>query len=117
MKISRDDTLQKILFIVKVLPKSCDHFHCIRDLYTAISRKVVKKNVYATIPKGNVGYDQYTVPDTVLIFCCFPLTIANISPWTLVPFLQISLKNSELKITHNTFRDCHMYLFQQPFSK
>ena len=32
-------------------------------LYTVISRKVVGKNVHATIPKGNMGYDQYTVPD------------------------------------------------------
>jgi len=31
--------------------------------HTAISRKVVGKNVHATIPKGNIGYDQYTVPD------------------------------------------------------
>ena len=30
--------------------------------YTVISRKVVGKNVHATIPKGNMGYDQYTVP-------------------------------------------------------
>ena len=29
------------------------------------TRKVVGKNVHATIPKGNMGYDQYTVPDTV----------------------------------------------------
>ena len=34
-------------------------------MFTAISRKVVGKNVNATIPKGNMGYDQYTVPDTV----------------------------------------------------
>ena len=34
-------------------------------MYTAISRKVVGKNVYATIPKGNMGYDRYTVPETV----------------------------------------------------
>ena len=33
--------------------------------YTVISREVVGKNVHATIPKGNIGYDQYTVPDTV----------------------------------------------------
>ena len=32
-------------------------------MYTAISRKVVGRNVHATIPKGNMGYDQYTVPD------------------------------------------------------
>ena len=37
-------------------------------LYTAISRKVVgKKKVHATIPKGNMGYDQYTVSDTVAV--------------------------------------------------
>ena len=35
--------------------------------YTVISRKVVGKNVHATIPKGNMGYDQYTVPDTVAV--------------------------------------------------
>ena len=33
----------------------------------ATSRKVVGKNVQATIPKGNMGYDQYTVPDTVAV--------------------------------------------------
>ena len=34
----------------------------------AISRKVVGKNVFhATIPKGNMGYDQYAVPDTVAV--------------------------------------------------
>ena len=32
-----------------------------------ISRKVVGKTVHATIPKGNMGYDQYTVPDTVAV--------------------------------------------------
>ena len=36
-------------------------------VYTAISKKVVGKNVRATIPKGNIGYDQYTVPDTVAV--------------------------------------------------
>ena len=35
----------------------------IKDQYTAISRTVVGKSVHATIPKGNMGYDQYTVPD------------------------------------------------------
>ena len=32
---------------------------------TATSRKVVGKNVQATIPKGDMGFDQYAVPDTV----------------------------------------------------
>ena len=40
--------------------------------YTATSRKVVGKNVHATIPKGNVRYDQYTVPDTVAVKISFP---------------------------------------------
>ena len=35
------------------------------SMYTPISRKVVGKNVHMTIPQGNIGYDQYTVPDTV----------------------------------------------------
>ena len=36
-------------------------------LYTAISRTVVVKNVHATIPKGYMGYHQYTAPDTVAV--------------------------------------------------
>ena len=36
-------------------------------LDTVISRKVVGKNAQATIPKGNMGYDQYTVPDIVAV--------------------------------------------------
>ena len=38
-----------------------------KQKHTAISRKVVGKNVHVTIPKGNMGYDQYTVPDTVAV--------------------------------------------------
>ena len=38
---------------------------------TAIARKVVGKNVHATIPKGKMGYDQYTVPDTVAVETTF----------------------------------------------
>ena len=32
-------------------------------------------------------------------------------------FFKISLKNSKLKTTHKTLRDCHIHFFQQPFSK
>ena len=88
--------------------------------YTAISRKVVGKNVRATVPKGNMGYDHYTVPDDRsrrTYFCCFPLALANICSWPLVPFFQNSLKNRALKTTHNTFRDCCVHFFRQPFSK
>ena len=89
-------------------------------LYTAISRKVVAKTVHATIPKGNMGYDQYTCSwhcSCRTYFCCFPLALANIRPWPLVPFFEIYLKNSELKTTHNTFRDCRVHFFRRPFSK
>ena len=29
--------------------------------------RLSEKNVHATIPNGNMGYDQYTVPDTVAV--------------------------------------------------
>ena len=53
--------------------------------YTAISRKVVERNAHATIPKGNMEYDQYTVCNDRscrTYFCCFPLVRANICPWS-----------------------------------
>ena len=92
----------------------------VESVYTAISRKVVGKNVHATIPKGNMGYGQYTVPDLLscqTYFCCFPLALTNIRPWPLMPFFETSLKSSELKTTHNPFRDCRVHFFRQPFSK
>ena len=60
--------------------------------------KVVGKNVHSTIPKGNMGYDQYILPDDCncrIDLWCFPLPLANICPWPQVPFFQISLKKSE----------------------
>ena len=89
-------------------------------IYTAISRKVVRQNVHATTPKGNMGYDQYTVPNDCscrTYFCCFSLALANICPWPLVAFFQISSENRADKTTHNTFRDCRLHFFRQPFSK
>ena len=35
----------------------------------------------------------------------------------LYQFFQISLKNSELKTTHNAFQDCRVHFFRRPFSK
>ena len=61
------------------------------NLHTALSRNVVGKNVHATIPKGNMGYDQYTVPDDCscrTYFCCFPLALTNTFPWPFVPILS-----------------------------
>ena len=45
-------------------------------------------------------------------FCCFPLALADICPWPLLPFFQISLKKSKLKITHNTFRGCRVHFIR-----
>ena len=72
--------------------------------YTAISRKDVGQSVHATIPKGNMGCDQYTA-----YFCCFLLAHANIVPCPLVSFFQASLNNYEFKTTQNTFRDCRVH--------
>ena len=46
---------------------------------------------------------------------CFPLALANICPWPLVPFIQIALKNSAVKTTHNTFLDCRVHFFPTTF--
>ena len=59
--------------------------------HTAISRKVVGKNVHATVSKGNMGYDQNTVPDDCscrTYICCFPLALENTFPWPFVPILS-----------------------------
>ena len=82
--------------------------------------KGCRTNVHATIPKGNMGYGQCIVPNACscpTYFCCFPLALANICPWPLVPIFQISLENRGDKTTHNTFRDCRVHFFRQPFSK
>ena len=75
-------------------------------IHTAISRKVVGKNVHATIPKDNMGYVQYTVPDTGVLLLSFSTRrfMSTASP----SILSNSLKNSELKTTHNTFRGCRV---------
>ena len=51
--------------------------------HTVISRNVVRKKVHATIPKGNLEYDQYTVSNDCscrTYFGCFPLAPANTRP-------------------------------------
>ena len=40
-------------------------------MYTAISRKVVGETCARDNPKGNMGYDEYTVPDTVAVELSF----------------------------------------------
>ena len=47
------------------------------QVYTTISRKVVGKKVHATIPKGNMRYDQYTVSDTVAVEPTFAASLKH----------------------------------------
>ena len=47
--------------------------------------------------------------------CCFPLALPSIRLWPLVPFFQISLKNTELKTTHNTFQGIVACIFSDNF--
>ena len=70
-----------------------------------------RKNVHATIPKSNMGYDQYAVPDIVVV------ESSIVAFFTSLAILQISLKNSKLKTTHNNFPECLVHVFRQPFSK
>ena len=79
-----------------------------------VSAEFNPKNVHVTILKGNLGYDQYTeaVEDNFLL-----IALANVHRWPLMPFFQISLKNSEHKTTLNIFQDCRLHFFLQPFSK
>ena len=44
-------------------------------------------------------------------FCYFPLALVDICPRPLVPFSQISLKNSELKTTHGLSRTLYPTTF------
>ena len=88
------------------------------QLYTAISRKVVgkmcrrqsRKIIWDTINHCSWHCSCRTY------FCYLPFALANICPWSLVPFSQISLKNSELRTGQNSFRDCRLHFFRQPFS-
>ena len=57
-----------------------------------------------------MGYDQYTVPDTVAVkntFLASPLVLQ-----TYVLYMASSLKNSELRTTPNTFQYCCVLFFR-----
>ena len=73
------------------------HFNKI-TIYIQLFRERVSENVHATIPKGNMGYDQYTFPDDCscrTYFCCFPLALANTFPWPFVPILSNFFEKKE----------------------
>ena len=41
------------------------------DIIQLFRERLSEKNVHATIPKGNMGYDEYTAPDTVAVELSF----------------------------------------------
>ena len=100
--------------------------HRTNAVCTAISREVVGKNMHATIPKGNMGYDQYTVPDDCscrTYFCCFPLALGNTFPWPFVPILSNFFEKQRtqtptmpLRIVAYTFPDNACYKRYKAFS-
>ena len=80
----------------------------------------MEKSVHAIVPKGNMGYDQYTVPDTVAVEPTFATFLQHYSKHMSMAsrvIILISVKRREPKTTHNTFRDCRVNFFRQPFSK
>ena len=53
-----------------------------------------------------MGYVHDTSCSCRTYFCSFPLALANIRPWPLMLFFQISLNNIELKTNHNIYLQC-----------
>ena len=64
--VKRAPRINKVFVVVVCLKlyilfkTMCIHIQLFRE-------RLSEKNVHATIPKGNMGYDQYTVPDTVAV--------------------------------------------------
>ena len=88
------------------------------DIYSYFE-KGCRKNVHATVPKGNMGYVQYTFPDTVALKPTFVAFLQHSQTYVVCLWIlfQISFKNSELNTTHKTFRGCLVHFVRQPFSK
>ena len=108
------------LFLLSAVCPKRVYWHLFFLVYTVISRKAVGKNVHATVLEGNMGYDQYTVPDTVAVeptFVSFSFSTRKHKSMVARAFFQIFLKNRELRISHNTFRECCEHFVRQPFSK
>ena len=76
------------MFKTNVLSKVCCFYqkHISTEAGIQLFReRLSEKSVHATIPKDNIGYDQYTVPNDCscrTYFGCFPLAIASITSQT-----------------------------------
>ena len=109
------NTLEK--WKAKVMQNFWGQINCIMgDVYVPnrfclsclqLFRERFRKNVHATIPKG-IG-----MLSNLLLLFCFS-TRRYVHDLSRLPFFQISLKNSELKTTHNTFPACRVHFIWQP---
>ena len=52
--------------------------------------KGCRKNVHPTIPKGNMGYDQYTVPHTAAVEPTFLLSFSTLRRVSMAPLVILS---------------------------
>ena len=59
--------IAKHFLITKTGTKRTDEFVKVFFYIQLLRETVVGKNVLATIPKGNMGYVQYTIPDTAAV--------------------------------------------------
>ena len=90
------------------------------QLFTAISRNIVGKNVHATIPKGIVGGFEFTVFQR------------NLKEWQERPWIHVCecyrkatklgstgtvVRNNVLTISYITFQDCRVHIFSDNLSR
>ena len=64
LSYSFQEYIQSLETFVLTFPTFCA-ISTMYVMHTATERW--SENVHATIPKGNMGYDQYPVPDTVAV--------------------------------------------------
>ena len=90
------------------------------QLFTAISRKIVEKDVHATIPKGIVGGFEFTVFQR------------NLKEWQERPWTHVCecyrkatklgstgtvVRNNVLTISYITSQDCRVHIFSDNLSR
>ena len=101
---------------IVAIQKFCYHGNAVDPGHTATSRKVVAKNVHATTRK--VIWDMInTLPLLSNILLLLYFSTRKHTSMTSCAILSnfFFVKKSELKTTHNTFRDCRVDFFPTTF--
>ena len=84
-----DNAIRFVLCIIQILKYCVCHAKVVQSY--SYFETGCRKNVHATILKGNMEYDWYTVSDDFscqTYFCCFPLALANTFPRPFGPILS-----------------------------